>query len=520
MSEFRFPPLKLATESKSTRQAEGESSLEVRLSDNLLVPSIKVRTAEEGADERYYRSQSISNEVEFRHGVSSISPETAAPCHTVIVKTHRPSVPRTPDRPCQPRLKKEPPDPPGPSGDPEPPDPLPHSPWPDKVTRVFNHDLFFGRLTLRLLPRNPAGLSMAVQHGGKIYTKALGNARRFPDTNPEIMNPNMILAIGSANKTLTAILVARMLSEKGISPDSTIGEYLPKDSRPATAVERSLNPGKGVASLTWRELLTMRSGLVAAPNKIGYGVLQTDVSNFDPDSDWDYSNEDYHAVRYPLYHLAGNSKPTGPLLLTPALWSSFLNNYHRLVGEFTAAMTEQYIFSPLGIQPWEFDWGYSKYGNPPQIPTFLPLYYTGTSGSGNNPWVKDNRSNAGIGSLIISARNLCRVMSEMRIGGLLTPQWMTVLTTINDYSGATNGDRSYCGGMWVSLDSAAGRYYHHRGIVGRARAQWMRFPYANIQAVLITNSTAQPNWLDFMHAYKHAWSPKIPDWILDPKIID
>lgn len=475
---------------------------------------------EEDADSKYYKSSSKASPGfdSIRLDNNSLS-EGAKARGTIIRGLKIPSVARNSCQPCQPRLKKEPPDPPGPSGDPKPkPHPDLTHPWPDRVSRVFSPTQFLDRLTKRLLPFSVAGLQMAVHHEGNIFAKEVGKSRRAPDKYQDDVWELERLAIGSANKTTTAILVAIMLNKKGISPDSQIGEYLPKDTKPPFPPERSISPGKGVASLTWRELLTMRTGLVYSSSKEGYMVLQTDVTNFNPDTDWSYSNEDYHAVRYPLYHLAGNPKPTGPKVYTSEGWNTFLDDYHRKVGEFTAFMTEKYVLNPSDAAP--YGWGYPDYSEAdPAESQHLPLYYKDKDGQGVNPWALDNRKNAGVGSLAISATGLCRVINKMANGHLLSSQWKTVLTTVNDVGSAKNGGRSYCGGMWVSLDSVNGRYYNHGGIVGRARSMWMNFPYANVQAVAIRNSSKYISWVDLMYAYKHAWTPKIPDWILSPEVV-
>jgi hypothetical protein len=115
----------------------------------------------------------------------------------------------------------------------------------------FNIDLFEQNIR-DALDNQTIGYTYAITLFDTIHTSdGVGNARIPPDFNaPEPQSPNKESYVASVSKTLTAIVVLRLLEMNGLDPDDPIGPWLPP----------GWDVGNGVASQTFRDFLTHQTG--------------------------------------------------------------------------------------------------------------------------------------------------------------------------------------------------------------------------------------------------------------------
>ncbi len=431
-------------------------------------------------------------------------------------------------------------------------------PWRKFDPGVFNLEFLDAASSL-----NAPGHSLSVRYRDKITTYDWGFARDTWSESSETTKTigGVPLNIGSCEKIFTAIVTAQILCENGLSSlDVPIGPYLPVDTRVPAPGERSMQPGKGVPELTFRDLLRMRSGLfqyrvtrdplyssiesiAASPNAVpvdiqGYRFLQQDVTN---KSNLGYSSADTAMVRYPLYHMSGNKKPNGPRgPMSDELWQQWIAQYDRVVGKFMADQIYKRILKPLGIE--HGHWGYPEYGlsrgnyHPVNdVPTNLPLYYQSVTDRktirGANPWVWDMSREVGYGSLHLTSKALCQVIAALSDHVLVRHDWLKEFRVALPL-----GNIPFYGcGCQMSPDGAGGFYQHHPGadwlrniewqVVNRPtlapgpgpgfHAQWIIYPYQNLQAAFQMNVRNRNNRVSldtFLRAYKFAFTPFL-NWI-------
>ncbi len=126
-----------------------------------------------------------------------------------------------------------------------------------------------------------------------------GDARTSADGGPLPQSPQKEMYIASMTKTLTAVAMQRVLAAEGISVDDTIGPYLPS---------AWTTRGDGVDDITFRQLMTHRSGL--DPNNIAsccsaanqdlatmQAVVAADAQGGGDNTPSNYTNANYSLMR-------------------------------------------------------------------------------------------------------------------------------------------------------------------------------------------------------------------------------
>ncbi len=110
------------------------------------------------------------------------------------------------------------------------------------------------------------GYNYAIAVGGTIVAEdGVGEARTAPD-GAAAQEADKQVQIASVSKTLTAILILRLMEEHGVAPDTAIADYLPSD----------WTLGTGVAQITFAQLLTHTSGLKQLVNLQPSGSVSLD----------------------------------------------------------------------------------------------------------------------------------------------------------------------------------------------------------------------------------------------------
>jgi beta-lactamase family protein len=112
---------------------------------------------------------------------------------------------------------------------------------------------WFERNLRAALDGRTVGYAYSIGTGGKLDRQAgVGSARVAPDMPVTPQSATKAMTVASISKPVTAAATLRLLEQKNISVDSPIGPWLP------AAWKR----GAGVDSITFRDLMTHRSGLL------------------------------------------------------------------------------------------------------------------------------------------------------------------------------------------------------------------------------------------------------------------
>ena len=98
-----------------------------------------------------------------------------------------------------------------------------------------------------------AGYALQLRRYGRVLIDDRQGAARTPRRRRRRLGPSVQMHVASVSKLITAMAMTKLLHSRNISPDATIARWLPKH----------WVRGPGVDRLTFRQLLTHTSGLVA-----------------------------------------------------------------------------------------------------------------------------------------------------------------------------------------------------------------------------------------------------------------
>jgi CubicO group peptidase (beta-lactamase class C family) len=156
---------------------------------------------------------------------------------------------------------------------------------------------FSNKLDARLKNKSVGYAFAVVDQSGNVAGGGGGEARRAPDGNPRKMTMDDKLNIASVSKTITAAAVMKLLNQKRISVDAQVHPYLPLN----------WTLGANVKALTFRELLTHRSGL-RCPKEVTYlNLRECLAAGINPalKSQQVYNNSNFALFRMIIPRLSG-----------------------------------------------------------------------------------------------------------------------------------------------------------------------------------------------------------------------
>jgi hypothetical protein len=219
-------------------------------------------------------------------------------------------------------------------------------------TVVFDLDRFEQNLR-SVFDANSVGWSYAITVGGQLKRSDFGGVARTGADLPSIaQSPSKKMHVASVSKTLTAIVLLGKLNELGVSVDSVIGPYLP------AAWAR----GNGVDSMTFRQLLTHRSGFGQnAPGSNQYASLQNMVALDVPfKGSYDYENANFGLMRVMVAVMQGLDPANFPMFDAAALTTA---GFLARAGAQYGAIGVPFSCDPEGTNP-TLQYDFPDSGNP------------------------------------------------------------------------------------------------------------------------------------------------------------
>ena len=115
-----------------------------------------------------------------------------------------------------------------------------------------------------------AGYALQLRQRGRVLIDERWKLARTPPDGVVAWAPSVPMHVASVSKLITAMAMTKLLHTRNISPDATIARWLPKHWM----------RGPGVDRLTFRQLLTHTSGLVAVnePGPADYPFMKNQIA--------------------------------------------------------------------------------------------------------------------------------------------------------------------------------------------------------------------------------------------------
>jgi hypothetical protein len=327
-------------------------------------------------------------------------------------------------------------------------------------TVTFDVELFRQNI-IAALQGNTLGHAFSIAYGGLLYQggNLSGWSRTAADFPPLPQSPDKPTHVASVSKTLTAIVILRLLQENGLTPDAQVAPYLPSD----------WVLGTGVNSLTFAHFMTHSTGF--GQNNVGntYWELKAGAALPVPSTEFSYKNANFGLMRVAAAGLQGFDPAGLP---------------DDLAGIITSALfiiKAQLLFAGIGA---------SVYSGPSEaFPTIQYKFPDDGTPGYNEP----NRSHqVGGYGWFISSNNLANVLANlMGAQTLLSPSMRATMK--QEFLGFMDPGNYE---NWVGVvGDVPGVYYGHGGdwfhAPGELHTCAMAFPI-NVQAALVINSARGP----------------------------
>ena len=289
--------------------------------------------------------------------------------------------------------------------------------------QTFSMDLFEQNIRDYLIGQCTGFTYVLSRNGQKDRHGAWGVARTETD-GPELdMTHTKRINVASVSKTITATAVLNLLEDMDdVDINSSVAPYLPHD----------WVLGPGVAELTFKDLLTHKSGLAGASSN--YDTLRGYIEQGLGPKSYKYQNSNFALFRIIIPHL-WNVAPWAP--------NSTPEEITALVYE---AYVQEFILEPMGILD---AWNKPTDENPMLLYRFP---YDGLAGKDPG----DFTFSAGAFGWNLSAQNLAAFLAHLRFGDILEDEtkalmdqhklgWSASSTKVGDHGTyyAHGGDLKY-----------------------------------------------------------------------------
>lgn len=348
-------------------------------------------------------------------------------------------------------------------------------------TVVFSMNQFEQNLK-SVFDTQTVGWAYALSQGGLLARSGAGGLARTAADNPsKVQSAQKKMHLASISKMLTATVVLRIMADQGVTPDSAIGPFLPI----------SWDRGAGVDSITFRQLMTHRSGFGQnSPGSNQYASLQAMVAQAVPNKgSFDYDNANFGLLRVIVSVMSG----VDPFL----------------AGDDPAALTATTFlfraksrYDPIGV-PFSCDPSASN----PTLEYDYP--------DSGNPGYEDEPKSLGCGGygVFMSAEHLARTMAYLRYTQDLIDA-PTLQQMKAGHLGLMNpaDNFNYAQGVF-------GNYYGHGGDWDHTNSGGLdtcafMFPI-NVEAAVVINSSRKASGTSYTHgphqcavlkwAFENAW---------------
>jgi D-alanyl-D-alanine carboxypeptidase len=320
--------------------------------------------------------------------------------------------------------------------------------------------------------------SVAVSQNGKIiYSRAIG----FSDVENKMKaNVNSTYRVGSISKTFTAVLILKAIEEKKLGLDQTLKGFFPNiENAEKITIKHLLSHRSGIHNftdeddyLTWNTQPKTENEMVEIIAKGG--------SDFEPDSEAEYSNSNY-------------------VLLTYVLEKTFNQPYANILGK--------YITKPIHLKSTHWGGKIDTGNNESKSYKYTNGWDAATE--------TDISVSLGAGGIVSSPKDLVKFSDALFNEKLLTKESLELMETIKDNYGL--------GLFQIPFYDKIG--YGHRGGIDKFTSVFSYFPEGNISFALISNGTNYNNNEIPLAALSAVYNkpfdiPEFSVYAIDPKELD
>lgn len=255
----------------------------------------------------------------------------------------------------------------------------------------------FGQALHAKLKDSVAGYVMRLRQRGNTMYTLQWNWAKTPGDGSEGWNPDVRMHIASVSKLITAMAMTKVLSEKGMSYDTHIVDWLP----------RYWAKGANINQITFRHLMTHQSGFNTGGSNSDFYTMQSQVAAGVPGvGGYRYENMNFGLCRILL------STVTGVLATNVTFPAPFLPNFNDLVWDIVTIngyvnYVQQHIFQPAGVSGPSLD-----HPNPDALAYNFPV-------SGNGWDSGDLSTMSGGAGWHMSVDDLLNVMGTFRRSGTI-----------------------------------------------------------------------------------------------------
>ena len=333
------------------------------------------------------------------------------------------------------------------------------------VRDSINLDKFGEELVSRFNNRC-VGFGYAVAFEGKVVKTGGGGVRALGnDGVPFPFDADTQKDSQSTSKTITAVAVMHLLDAKGMSVNDRIIDWLP----------RNWQKGPGVESLTFKNLLTHKSGLKGHGDPDEYGNLQKSIATGPVDMNWILPAFDYQNCNFAMFRIII------PYLEDKSAMLNFEDNglSGATLNERCSARYINYVRNHVLLK--------AGLDNPQPIYTSSNISYSYNFEKQNvagYPQQENQRYEIGAGSWVVSARDYAKFLAALENGKIIPDARVTEMKS--DWLGL------------YATSSSIGNVYYHGGAIGGgnsgsygsgrgARAFSMMYPN-NVQVFVTINS--------------------------------
>ena len=175
---------------------------------------------------------------------------------------------------------------------------------------------------------------------GAFVAKAGGAARRAPDPSPRPMTVDDKITIASVSKTMTAAAIMKLLARNRLTVDTPVWSYLPS----------TWTLGPGIKSLTFRELLSHRSGIrcTEAAKYLAMKACFAEGIDEQLKAEYKYNNTNFAVFRIILPRLDGMPPPMLRALEEIELRGDPMPIANAIATHYAAHMNMN-VFAPAGL---------------------------------------------------------------------------------------------------------------------------------------------------------------------------
>ncbi len=195
----------------------------------------------------------------------------------------------------------------------------------------------FGEAFHAAIKDNVAGYALRIGKNGQTIYTLQWNWAQTPSDSSLGWNPGRRMHIASVSKLMTAIAMVDLLQAKNISYDAKIINYLPT----------YWAKGQNIDDITFRQLLTHRSGFSTGGSSSNYQFMKSQVAagvSSSANGSYDYENMNFGLCRILIAVINGNINKAAmfPPPINDIAWDVVtVNSYTQYV--------DQKVFSPSGV---------------------------------------------------------------------------------------------------------------------------------------------------------------------------